>query len=133
MSSRRYAITGMLVAACFMSCTATVFALMRGVLPGLIIESREALAIGAQLMLAGAVFQIFDGLQATAIAALRGFGDFSYPARVAIISYAATCIPVGFILAFVVGLGPVGVWLGFVSGLALASVLLILRLLRRYL
>lgn len=106
---------------------------MRGVLPGLIIESREALAIGAQLMLAGAVFQIFDGLQATAIAALRGFGDFSYPARVAIISYAATCIPVGFILAFVVGLGPVGVWLGFVSGLALASVLLILRLLRRYL
>lgn len=132
-SARRYAITGMLAAACFMSCTATVFALMRGVLPGLIIESREALAIGAQLMLAGAVFQIFDGLQATAIAALRGFGDFSYPARVAIISYAATCIPVGFILAFVVGLGPVGVWLGFVSGLALASVLLILRLVRRYL
>lgn len=132
-SARRYALTGLLVAACFMSCTAVLFASLRGVLPGLVIDSPEALAIGAQLMLVGAVFQIFDGLQATAIAALRGFGDYSYPAQVAMISYAATCIPVGLLLAFAVGLGPVGVWLGFVSGLALASVLLITRLVRRYL
>lgn len=131
-SARRYALTGLLIAAAFMSCTATLFAFMRGVLPGLVIESPEALAIGANLMLAGAVFQVFDGLQATAIAALRGFGDFAYPAKVATIAYAATCIPVGFILAFVVGLGPVGIWCGFVAGLALASVLLISRLIKRY-
>lgn len=132
-SARRYAVSGMLVAACFMSCTAILFATMRHVLPGLVIESPEALAIGAQLMLVGAVFQIFDGLQATSLAALRGFGDFAYPAKVAIVAYAATCIPVGALLAFGVGLGPTGVWWGFVCGLGLASVLLIGRLVRRYL
>lgn len=132
-SARRYAVTGMMVAACFMSCTAILFATMRDVLPGLVIDSPEALAIGAQLMLVGAIFQIFDGLQATALAALRGFGDFAYPAKVAMIAYAATCIPVGALLAFGVGMGPAGIWFGFVSGLGLASVLLIARLVRRYL
>lgn len=132
-SARRYAVTGMMVAACFMSCTAVLFATMRDVLPGLVIDSHEALAIGAQLMLVGAIFQIFDGLQATALAALRGFGDFAYPAKVAMIAYAATCIPVGALLAFGVGMGPAGIWFGFVSGLGLASVLLIARLVRRYL
>ncbi len=132
-SARRYAVTGLLIAAGFMTCTAITFALTRNILPGLVIDSADALSIGAQIMLVGAVFQIFDGLQATAIAALRGFGDLNYPAKVATISYAVTCIPVGAVLAFVVGLGPVGVWLGFVAGLALASILLISRLLKRYL
>lgn len=132
-SARRYAVSGMLVAACFMTCTAILFATLRHVLPGLVIETPDALAIGAQLMLVGAVFQIFDGLQATSLAALRGFGDFAYPAKVAIVAYAATCIPVGALLAFGVGLGPTGIWWGFVSGLGLASVLLIARLARRHL
>lgn len=132
-SARRYAVTGLLVAAGFMSCTAIVFASLSEVLPGLVIDSPEAVAIGARLMLVGAVFQIFDGLQATAVAGLRGFGDLIYPAKVATISYAVTCIPVGFVLAFVADLGPVGVWMGFVAGLALASILLISRLVKRYL
>lgn len=131
-SARRYVVTGLCLAAAFMTCTALALIALRDVLPALVINSEGALKIAAQLILVGALFQLFDGLQVTAIGALRGFADFNYPARVATISYAATCIPVGYVLAFVAGLGPVGIWFGFVAGLALAAALLLLRLKRRY-
>lgn len=131
--ARRYAVTGLLFAGAFMTFTGVMLVLVRNILPGCVIDSPDALAIAANLMVAGAVFQIFDGLQATSIAALRGFGDYTFPAKVATIAYAATCVPVGFICAFVVGLGPVGVWCGFVAGLSLATFLLIPRLRKRYL
>lgn len=131
-SARRYARTGIIMSVVFMVCSAALFVALRDILPGLVISGDEALAIASQLMVVGALFQIFDGVQVTALGALRGFADFVYPARVSAVSYAATCIPVGYALAFPLGMGPRGVWLGFVAGLGLAAVLLVLRLRRRY-
>lgn len=131
-SARRYARVGIVMSVAFMVCSACLFVGLRDALPGLVIDGDEALRIASQIMVVGALFQIFDGVQVTALGALRGFADFVYPARVSAISYAATCIPVGYILAFPAGMGPRGVWMGFVAGLGLAAVLLVLRLRRRY-
>lgn len=131
-SARRYARSGILMSVAFMVCSAGLFVGLRDALPGLVIDGDEALRIASQIMVVGALFQIFDGVQVTALGALRGFADFVYPARVSAISYAATCIPVGYVLAFPVGMGPRGVWMGFVAGLGLAAVLLVVRLRRRY-
>lgn len=130
--AKRFALTGLVLTAIFMSCTAIFFAMMADVLPALVIDGEETLAIAASLMMVGALFQVVDGLQVVAIAALRGYADFAYPARVAAISYGLTCAPVGYIVAFVVGVGPAGIWWGFVAGLALAAVLLLVRLKRRF-
>ncbi len=131
-SAKRYAVTGITMGGLFMCCTAILFFFTRNSLPALIISSPEALSIAADIMLMGAIFQVFDGLQAAALGALRGYADFSYPARVSTISYAATCAPVGYIFAFIFGFGPSGIWCGFIIGLALAAFLLLRRLKTRY-
>ncbi len=132
-SARRYAKTGIALGTVFMIGTAVLFSFGRHFFPALIITDPEALSIASSIMLVGAVFQIFDGLQVTALGALRGFADFAYPARVAALSYALTCVPVGYVCAFVFNMGPAGVWCGFVAGLTLAAVLLLSRLSRRFL
>lgn len=132
LEARRYAITGITMGAAFMCLTAILFYFTRYSLPGLIINGEEALRIAADLMLMGAIFQVFDGIQASALGALRGYADFNYPARVAAISYAATCSPVGYICAFWLGMGPSGIWCGLIAGLGLAAILLLLRLRKRY-
>lgn len=132
-AARHYALTGIALGALFMVATAALYALGRQYIPSLIITNPETLAIASSIMLVGSAFQIFDGLQVTALGALRGFADFAYPARVAAVSYALTCIPVGYFCAFILNLGPAGVWCGFTAGLALAATLLLWRLRKKFL
>ena len=126
--ARRYAKAGLVMAAGFMSFTTVLLICLRNYLPGLIIDSEEAIAIGASLMLVGGVFEIFDGVQITAIGALRGYADLRYPAVAAGLAFLLVGIPVGYIVAFPMGVGPAGIWWGYVSGLLTASVLLLVRL-----
>ena len=84
--------------------------------------------VAATLMLVGGAFQIFDGLQVVCLGILRGMSDMTYPAVVSGVAYAATSLPVGYVLAFVAGAGAPGIWLGYLAGLVLASVLLLRRI-----
>lgn len=126
--ARGYALAGLKLVLAFMACTALLFVVGRHGLPALIIDSPEALDIAAQLMLMAAAYELFDGLQVVAIGALRGYADFTYPARVAALAFACTALPIGYLFAFTLGCGPRGVWMGFVVGLVLAAALLLRRL-----
>ncbi len=128
--ARSYALYGMLVSLLFMSCSTVLFISLRNVLPGLIIDSAAAVAIGAQLMLAGGACEIFDGLQVTAIGALRGYADFRFPALAAGLAFVLCGLPIGYLFAFTLDFGPVGIWMGYVSGLIVACSLLLFRLRR---
>jgi len=81
-----------------------------------------------------AAFQLFDGLQVSALGALRGLKDTRAPMLITLVSYWFVGLGSGIWLAFGRGLAGVGLWWGLVIGLAVASVALAVRfafLLRR--
>jgi MATE family multidrug resistance protein len=85
-------------------------------------------AIAVQLLLIAALFQVFDGVQVIAAAALRGYRDTAVPMLIAAIGYWAVGFTGGWLLAFPLGFGAVGLWLGMALGLAVVATALTVRL-----
>ncbi len=74
-----------------------------------------------------AIFQVFDGLQATAAGALRGLKDTRTPMIVALVAYWIVGLSSGYLLAFQFGWQGTGLWWGLVLGLSTAALLLFWR------
>ena len=85
--------------------------------------------IALNLLLIGALFQVFDGLQGIAARALRGLRDTVAPLWIAAFGYWVLGIGGGSIMAFGLGLGGQGIWWGLAAGLIVASILLAARFL----
>ncbi|MHC0037017.1 MATE family efflux transporter [Pseudoneobacillus sp. C159] len=73
-------------------------------------------------------FMISDAIQATALAALRGYKDVNIAFVMTLIAYWLICLPVGYLLAHFTGLGAAGYWIGLTAGLLAAGICLSLRL-----
>ena len=119
-----------------MSCSLTLFLLFPEYLVHLFlspdIEKNSApIAFAVKFLAVAALFQLVDGAQVAAAAALRGLNDTKIPMFIAIVGYWLIGIPVGYVLAFVFGLNGVGIWLGLAMGLAFVAVILIIRFARR--
>ena len=125
--ARKAGFASMHLALTFMMMTGACFIIFRHHLPLLFNNEPKVVAIAAQLFIAAGIFQVFDGLQAVSIAALRGLADTAKPMVISFISYIIVCLSAGYILAFVVGLGAVGIWMGYVVGLGMAAIWLALR------
>ena len=80
---------------------------------------------GVLLLLVGAVFQLFDGLQAVATGVLRGLGDTRTPMLCNLLGHWCVGLPVGYALCFWWEWGVVGLWLGLSMGLILVGALLV--------
>ncbi len=87
----------------------------------------EIAALVGSLLFIGAIFQVFDGLQAIASHALRGLRDGSMPLVIAAIGYWPIGFAAAYYLAFVLGWGAVGLWWGIAAGLAFTGVVLAWR------
>ena len=85
------------------------------------------LAMGAQMIVLAALFQMFDGAQVVAAGALRGLKDTRAALVAGIIAYWGLGMPIGAGLALGAKIGPIGLWWGFVGGLVAISILLSLR------
>lgn len=85
------------------------------------------IALAATMFLIFAAMQIADGIQSTALGALRGMLDNRWPVVATLICYWFLALPVAYLLALPLGLGPNGVWIGYGAGLVLASALLVAR------
>ena len=90
--------------------------------------NRGLVGIALYLLVIAAVFQIFDGMQAIAAGALRGYRDTTVPLLLAVIGYWGVGFVGGWLLAFPAGYGPVGLWSGLAVGLAAVALMLTLRL-----
>jgi MATE family, multidrug efflux pump len=75
-----------------------------------------------------AIFQIFDGMQAIAAGALRGYHDTAVPLLLAVVGYWGVGFAGGWLLAFPGGYGPTGLWSGLAVGLATVALMLTVRL-----
>jgi len=76
----------------------------------------------AGLLGIAAVFQIADGVQATAAGALRGLKDTRAPMIVGVVAYWGIGMTTALALGFGADLGASGIWWGLTMGLAAAAV-----------
>ncbi|MDO5106516.1 MATE family efflux transporter, partial [Capnocytophaga sp.] len=105
--------------------TQTFFAILlatfRYVLPSLYLDMNDVEKIAnnllvvdeaAQLLLVAAIFQISDGLQVTALGALRGLQDVKAPMYITFVAYWVVSFPVSYFLGLKTSLGTMGIWIG---------------------
>jgi len=85
----------------------------------------EVIAAAVPLLLVGAAFQFFDGVQTTATGALRGMGNTHAGLYVQLVGYWVVGLPLGLWLGFGWKMGAVGLWIGLAAGLLIAGVALI--------
>ncbi|MFG0245043.1 MAG: MATE family efflux transporter [Phycisphaerales bacterium JB052] len=104
----------------YMGICAFVFVIFREPLIAVFIDKAtppeqraKLIAIGAQVMIAAAIFQLFDALAITTSAALRGAGDTFWPGVVTIVLSWVCIVGVGLGLVYLApGLGSLGPWIG---------------------
>ena len=103
-------------------------------LVGLYTKETDVVQLAAGLLLLGALFQVFDGPQATLMGTLRGYKDTRAPMMIALVAYWLFGLPVGAVLCFglwsIPGIGVHGMWWGLVVGLVVVATALFARLAR---
>jgi MATE family multidrug resistance protein len=102
---------------------AVVFIVFRNYLPRIFTTDEAVVEIAGRLLVFVAAFQIFDGIQLTSLCSLRGMQDVKATSLIAFVSYMVINLPVGYLFAFVVGMGPEGLWMGYIFGLGTAALL----------
>lgn len=104
-----------------------LFVILRYPVMSLFTEDTEVIKIGAQILIAVGIYQIFDGMQVVGAGILRGIKDVTITMYAAFISYVVINLPLGYFLAFICNWGPIGIWAGFIGGLSTAALLFRIR------
>jgi MATE family multidrug resistance protein len=87
--------------------------------------------MAASLLVVAGFFQFSDTMQIIAAGALRGLDDVHVPAWISFGAYWVVSIPLGYVLAYPLGMGVTGMWWGITLGLTITAVLLGRRIWRR--
>lgn len=123
--AKRSGWTAILFGVLFMSCSAAAFLFIPRILIGAFTADPVVLTIGVSLLFVGAIFQLFDGVQAVSTGVLRGLGDTRTPMLWNLAGHWFIGLPLGYTLAFVIGLGVIGLWWGLSTGLIICAVALV--------
>ena len=132
LAARRAGFAAIWLGIIWMAMTGTSMVLFPHTLVGFYIDvnspvNQGALAVAFMIIPIGALFQIVDGIQCTAIGALRGLKDTRWPMLMCFIGYCVIGMLSSLLLTFVLGVGPSGVWFGLFIGLCAAGGLLTWR------
>jgi Na+-driven multidrug efflux pump len=114
----------LLLSAVFMGMCALVFYFGRGMLVRAYTEEQAVIDIAVTLVVWGAIFQLFDGIQAVSLGLLRGLQDVNIPTAITIFSYWGIGIPMSYYLGISMEIGAVGIWMGLTASLVCSSILL---------
>ena len=90
-------------------------------------DVNEVIQIASKLLIIAGVFQLFDGIQAVVLGALRGMQDVNIPAFIIFLSYGLIGFPTSYFLGFYTSLSVIGIWIGLMTGLFSSSLFLFLR------
>jgi MATE family multidrug resistance protein len=101
--------------------------LFGGTVAGALSEDPAVVALATAMFVIVALIQVADGIQSTALGALRGFTDFRWPTAFTLACYWLLALPLAAALGLFADLGPLGVWAGYGTGIVLAAVVLPLR------
>ena len=114
----------------FMLVCAGVFGFAGRSIAGWFVTDAAVTLLAAQLLLVGAFFQLFDGVQVIAAHLLRGISDVKLPSLITLVAYWGIALPLGYLLGVRGPLGAPGVWIGIAGGLAFAAIFLTARFAR---
>jgi MATE family multidrug resistance protein len=109
----------------FMLSMSALLVSVPGKIAGGFTHGPEVIRAAVPLLLVGAAFQFFDGVQVTATGALRGVGNTHAGLVVQLIGYWVVGLPLGLWMGFHQKMGAVGLWIGLAAGLLIAGVSLI--------
>jgi MATE family multidrug resistance protein len=112
--------------ACVMAIASAVLVTVPRIIAGTFTFDPAVIAAAVPLLLVGAIFQFCDGLQVTAIGALRGAGDTRSGLITHLCSYWLLGLPLGLFLCFRQKLGARGLWLGLCASLVVSGMTLLL-------
>jgi MATE family multidrug resistance protein len=115
---------GMALGGGVMACSGAVFLAAPGALASLFGGEAEVIAQATPLLRIAAAFAVVDGVQVVAAGALRGAGDTRTSMLANVLSHWLVGLPLGYALAFPLGLGAQGLWWGLTGSLALGATLL---------
>ncbi len=113
--------------ACFMAVACGVFLTLPRMLAAAFTHDAGVIAAAVPLLRVAAIFQFCDGLQVTAIGALRGAGDTKSGLVTHLCCYWLLGLPVGLFFCFPEKMGARGLWLGLSAALVVAGVVLMMR------
>ena len=122
--ARAAALVGLSLSVAVMSCSAIAFIVGSREIASLLTADSEVISLCVELLRIVIVFQLFDGVQTTMAAALRGAGYTRIPFISALVSHWGVGLPLGLYLAFTLKLEVVGLWWGLSGGLISAAVIL---------
>src|SRR5690606_1796785 len=100
---------------------------LRNFLPTLYIADLSVIDLTASLLIIAGLFQLSDGIQVVGLGALRGMADVKVPTVITMVAYWVIGLPLGYVLAFHLGMNEHGIWYGLLVGLTCAAVMLVLR------
>ena len=115
----------------FMTFTGLLFLVGRNVFPFLYTDSVEVAQLACQLPVVATLFQISDGMQATALGALRGIQDVKMPTLFTFIAYYVFALPLEWVIGTYFDGGAVGVWIALAVGLTVAAGAMTVRFYQR--
>lgn len=124
---RKHGFAGMHISLVIMTIAGLIFLFFGEQIAMLFTSSPEVIKISGKIFIVVAVFEIFDGLQVTALGALRGIMDVNRAMIYAVISYTIISVPFAYLAGFVFNWGEMGLMSGFAFGLLTASTLFITR------
>lgn len=87
-------------------------------------QEMNVIIIATDLVTWGAIFQLFDGIQAVSLGLLRGLQDVKIPMAITIFSYWVVGLPLSYYLGIFLPFGSVGVWMGLTASLVCSAALL---------
>jgi MATE family multidrug resistance protein len=128
---RRAAATGLVLALASQACAAALMLSLPHRIAGLYSGDASIVSFAGGLLFLAALFQLSDGAQVTAAAALRGLKDARMPMVITTIAYWVVGMPLGWTLTFPLGMGAPGMWWGLIVALSVAALLLWARFLRK--
>ncbi len=126
-AARSSAGAALLMGTAFMVVSATVMVAVPGWLSRAYTDQAEIIAVAVTLIPLAGLFQVFDGIQVSCVAILRGVGDTRTPMIVAMVGFWLVGLPIAWFLGLRLEMGPPGLWWGLVAGLAAVAVILLLR------
>ncbi|MGR3433423.1 MAG: MATE family efflux transporter [Shimia sp.] len=126
---RPISVTALAIVSGWMLLVAGALAVFGGPIARALAPEPAVAGLAGTLFFVIAAMQLADGVQSTALGALRGLLDVRVPTLVTLGTYFVLALPAAWLLS--VPFGPMGVWAGFGLGVALAGAILTVRLLRR--
>lgn len=132
--ARRFAGLGAVTSILFASCSAGVMLSVPYLIASAYTQDEAVRLLTVQILFYSACFQLFDGLQVTAVGSLRGYHDTRVTMFITLVAYWGVGLPLGYVMAFNHWFGApqgvFGIWTGLIGGLVAAAALLNWRLYR---